>query len=102
MAHNMEIAPLIYHLWLAMTCFGCYDSVMTALCALAVVLTNAVIVCEAFPRHAVPPQALMHVVVGVPVLNPIIGCRGNNQEDVPHACTEQPSAHEAVHPAPAN
>lgn len=65
-------------------------------------LTDAVVVREAFPRHTVAPQALVHVVAGLPILHPVISCCGNDQEDVPHACTKQPSAHEAVHPAPAH
>lgn len=65
-------------------------------------LTDAVIVWEAFPRHTVAPQALVHVVAGLPILHPVIGCCGNDQEDVPHACTEQTSTHKAVHPAPAD
>lgn len=65
-------------------------------------LTDAVVVREAFPRHTVAPQALVHVIAGLPILHPVISCCGNDQEDVPHACTKQPSAHEAVHPAPAH
>ncbi len=65
-------------------------------------LTNAVVVREAFSWHAVAPQALMHVVAWLPILHPVIGCCGNDQENVPHACTKQPSTHKAVHPAPAD
>lgn len=42
----------------------------------------------------------MHVVARVAVLHPVIGCCGNNQEYIPHAGTEQPSSHQAVHPVP--
>lgn len=62
-------------------------------------LTDAVCVRHAFPRHAVPPQALVHVAAGVTVLHPIIRCRGDDQEYVPHSSAEQPTSHEAVHPA---
>lgn len=61
-------------------------------------LTNAVRVCHAFPRHAIPPQALVHVIAGVAILHPVVRCRGDNEEYVPHSCTEQPTSHEAVHP----
>ena len=62
-------------------------------------LTDAICVCHAFPRHTVSPEALVHIVVGVTVLHPVVGCRGDHEEYVPHAGTEQPSTHEAVHPA---
>lgn len=61
-------------------------------------LTDAVGVCHAFPRHAVPPQALVHVITGVAVLHPVVRCRRDNEEYVPYSCTEQPTSHEAVHP----
>ena len=64
-----------------------------------VALTNAICVCHAFPRHTVAPQALMHIVVGLTVLHPVIGCCGDNKEYVPDSSAEQPTAHEAVHPA---
>lgn len=64
----------------------------------AAALTNAVGVCHAFPRHAVPPQALVHVIAGVAVLHPVVRCRRDNEEYVPYSCTEQPTSHEAVHP----
>lgn len=63
-------------------------------------LTNAVAVGETLSWHTVAPQALVHVVTRLPILHPVIGCCGNDQEDVPHSCTKQPSTHEAVHPAP--
>lgn len=62
-------------------------------------LTDAVCVCHAFPGHTVPPQALVHVIAGVAVLHPVVSCRGDDEEYVPHAGTEQPTSHEAVHPA---
>lgn len=61
-------------------------------------LTDAVGVRHAFPRHAVPPQALVHVIAGVAVLHPIVRRRRDNEEYVPHSCAEQPTSHEAVHP----
>lgn len=61
-------------------------------------LTNAVCVCHAFPGHTVPPQALVHIIAGVTVLHPVVGCRGDNEEYVPNSSTEQPTSHEAVHP----
>lgn len=61
-------------------------------------LTDAVRVCHAFPRHAVPPQALVHVIAGVAILHPVVRRRGDNEEYVPHSCTEQPTSHKAVHP----
>lgn len=61
-------------------------------------LTDAVGVSHAFPRHAVPPQALVHVIAGVAVLHPVVRCRRDNEEYVPYSCTEQPTSHEAVHP----
>lgn len=61
-------------------------------------LTDAVCVCHAFPRHAVPPQALVHVIAGVAILHPVVRRRRDNEEYVPHSCTEQPTSHEAVHP----
>lgn len=61
-------------------------------------LTDAVRVCHAFPGHAVPPQALVHVIAGVAILHPVVRCRRDNEEYVPHSCTEQPASHEAVHP----
>lgn len=42
-------------------------------------LTDAVVVREAFPRHTVAPQALVHVVAGLPILHPVISCCGNDQ-----------------------
>lgn len=65
-------------------------------------LTDAVCVRHAFPWHAVPPQALVHVIAGVTVLHPVVGCRGDNEEYVPHSGAEQPTSHEAVHPAKIN
>lgn len=65
-------------------------------------LTDALAVWEAFSWHTVAPQTLVHVVTGLPILHPVIGCCGNDQEDVPHSCTKQPSTHKAVHPAPAH
>lgn len=62
-------------------------------------LTDAVGVRHAFPRHAIPPQALVHVIAGVTVLHPVVGCRGDNEEYVADSSTEQPTSHEAVHPA---
>lgn len=62
-------------------------------------LTDAVCVCHAFPGHTVPPQALVHVIAGVTVLHPVVSCRGDNEEYVPDSGTEQPTSHEAVHPA---
>lgn len=61
-------------------------------------LTDAVGVCHALPRHAVPPQALVHVIAGVAVLHPVVRCRRDNEEYVPYSRTEQPTSHEAVHP----
>lgn len=62
-------------------------------------LTDAVCVCHAFPGHTVPPQALVHVIAGVTVLHPVVSCRGDNEEYVPDSGAEQPTSHEAVHPA---
>ena len=62
-------------------------------------LTDAVCVCHAFPRQTVPPQALVHVIAGVPILHPIVCCRGDNEEYVSNSSAEQPTSHEAVHPA---
>lgn len=61
-------------------------------------LTNTVCVCHAFPGHAVPPQALVHIIAGVAILHPVVRRCRHNQEYVPHSCTEQPTSHEAVHP----
>lgn len=63
-------------------------------------LTDAVRVCHALAGHAVAPQALMHVVAGVAVLHPIVGCRGDDQEDVAYSGAEQAASHEAVHTDP--
>lgn len=68
-------------------------------CSHPVSLTNAVRVCHAFPRHTVPPQALVHIIARVTVLHPVVSCRGDNEEYVPNSGTEQPTSHEAVHPA---
>lgn len=62
-------------------------------------LTDAVCVCHAFPGHTVPPQALVHVIAGVTILHPVVSCRGDNEEYVPYSGAEQPTSHEAVHPA---
>lgn len=62
-------------------------------------LTDAVCVCHAFPGHTVPPQALVHIIAGVTVLHPVVSCRGDNEEYVPDSGAEQPTSHEAVHPA---
>lgn len=63
------------------------------------ILTNTVCVCHAFPGNTVPPQALVHVIAGVAILHPVVGCRGDDEENVPDSSAEQPTSHEAVHPA---
>lgn len=59
---------------------------------------NTVCVSHALSRHTVSPQTLVHVIAGVPVLHPVVCCRGDDQEDVADSSAEQPTAHEAVHP----
>lgn len=41
----------------------------------------------------------MHVIAGVAILHPVVGCRGDDEENVPDSSAEQPTSHEAVHPA---
>lgn len=41
----------------------------------------------------------MHVIAGVAILHPVVGCRGDDEQNVPDSGAEQATSHEAVHPA---
>lgn len=51
-------------------------------------LTNAVGVYHAFPRHAVAPQALVHVTAGLAILHPVICSCGDHQQYISNPGTE--------------
>lgn len=60
-------------------------------------LTYAVGLHVALVGHAVPPQTLVGIVPREAILHPVVGHRGDHQQDVPHDATEQTPSHEAVH-----
>ena len=62
------------------------------------VLTDAVGLHVALSGHAVSPQALVGKAARQPVLHPVVGCRGDHQQDVPHDGAKQAPSHKAVHP----
>lgn len=60
-------------------------------------LTDAVSLHVALVGHAVPPQTLVGIVSRETILHPVVGHRGDHQQDVAHDATEQTPSHEAVH-----
>lgn len=60
-------------------------------------LTYAVSLHVALVGHAVPPQTLVGIVPRETVLHPVVGCGGDDQQDITHNSAEQAPSHEAVH-----